>query len=799
MNAGRRDTSTGPCQARRVVPPSNQGGLRAWWIAAFGLLGAIAVAFSDVLGPGRGLFFRDHVLVFRPRAAGLVDAISAGRWPGLTRASPIGVPLEMQLNGTWTPPSTLLFLGDVDVVYDLMVIALFAILAIGVLRFACALGATPLVAVVAAGVAALGGPVIANENLVVNIQGLVWVPWIGLGLVSIARSESGSAVAATAIAIGFHLQSILPVVLVLDMVFVGVLAAHLRPGRRAIALAVAAGVWGVGIAALEIMPLVTVLGETARGQGFAYEAQSGWALNPAMGAEFWVPSFWAPPEVPVLNAPFATGNASDPPYFGHLYLGSVIPLVLAGGAKRPIQRGLWIVVAVALVVALGRHTPVHRWVASLPLLSSSRYAIKYTMVMAAALAALSALAMPVVIKSPRRLVAWAIAQCGLLATGWMIVASPEYRDALEWIVVPLQIGIVFEDLQLREAMLEGQLARLAFATAMAAVLALSALAVAVWGRRAAPAVAVVVVIDLAVGATFSIRGANVEDKRLPEAPRAILGGGHQRFVIEHGGRQPPVAHADGQTRFEDLMRSLGRRGHHSYRTGRLAVSSDLDGLGHSIHVAAMDWALTAPRPEAYRMLARLGVAWIVSPQGDLPLPLALSWPVPGEPPQHIYRLDGVRPYVSAFNAWTVVPPSALNATGHRRHLLNPANHAVVTAGASESRRGTCTPEAFEWTVSSPERIYGRVDAQCALLVVVQETAAPGWAVTIDGVPATLAEAEAGYMAAVVPPGSHRFEFRFRHRSKSWAMLSGLAFTAAILALLAPHFRGRRRREGERSG
>ena len=749
----------------------------------------LLIAFQDVLALGRGLMFRDHVLVFRPRAFGLVDAVREGRWPGLTQASAIGVPLEIQLNGTWTPPTALLFLGDVDVAYDAFVMAHFAVLAAGVVMLARALGATPVAALVAAAVASLSGPIVSTENLVVMLQGLSWVPWIGLGLVRLARSPSWGATAATAVAVGFHLQGIVPVVLALDVIFALVLAVALRPAGRAVAMALVAGLWGLLIASVELMPLLTILRETERGQGFGYEAQSGWALNPGMWLELWLPSFWAPPEVPILNVPSFTGQPTDPPYFVSLYFGAAIPVALAGGWKRPLQRWLWVVVVGALVVAMGRHTPVHRWIVSLPILSSSRYAIKFTVLAAAGLAALVAFAYPIVVAQPRRLLVAAGLQLAAVAVVASIVWSPEYRDALVWLVEPLQNGLVFAGLELPSEMLDAQSRRIGWALLAAAALVAVATALIRWGSRAGPAFAGLVLLDLAVGASFGIRGADLEAKRPPTEAEAALSDHQQRYFIEDGGRLPPIAHRADATRFDDAMRTLGRRGHHGYRFGRLAAALELDGLGNPVHSTVMTWVLTAPRPEALRMMARVGIARILSPRPDLPLDRVLSWSVPGEPDQHLYRLPSVRPYVSAFTAWTVVPRNRLHPAAHRRHLASDDPRAIVTTGLTESSTTGCTVPVVHWTQPDRDGVQGTLSAECPTLVVVQEASVPGWTARVDGSPAAVVQAEAAYAGVVVPAGEHDFELRFRPRSRPWAWGAGLALLAAVAVMLVAGRRG----------
>src|SRR5687768_5743605 len=44
---------------------------------------AVALAFGEVIGPERGLFFRDHLLVFKPLWYSVWTQLRAGDWPVL--------------------------------------------------------------------------------------------------------------------------------------------------------------------------------------------------------------------------------------------------------------------------------------------------------------------------------------------------------------------------------------------------------------------------------------------------------------------------------------------------------------------------------------------------------------------------------------------------------------------------------------------------------------------------------------------------------------------------------------------
>src|SRR5215467_7001410 len=84
---------------------------------AFLIIG-ILIAFGDVVGSDRGLYFRDHAQMFRRIWWYTVEDLRRGKLPVGPLATIDGVPLERQLNGTYTPPTILLLLGDAEQLYD---------------------------------------------------------------------------------------------------------------------------------------------------------------------------------------------------------------------------------------------------------------------------------------------------------------------------------------------------------------------------------------------------------------------------------------------------------------------------------------------------------------------------------------------------------------------------------------------------------------------------------------------------------------------------------------------------------
>src|SRR4051812_8382567 len=79
------------------------------------ILVAVIIAFSEVAGAERGLFFRDHLLVFRRRLWFVFESLHAGQLPvGPNPADPAGVPYEVLPTSTYVPSTLLFFLAPFD-------------------------------------------------------------------------------------------------------------------------------------------------------------------------------------------------------------------------------------------------------------------------------------------------------------------------------------------------------------------------------------------------------------------------------------------------------------------------------------------------------------------------------------------------------------------------------------------------------------------------------------------------------------------------------------------------------------
>lgn len=753
------------------------------------LLAGVLLAFHEVLGSAYGLFFRDHSFVFRPRWLAVRDSILRLELPALTTGGAGKIPMDHLLNGTYTPGTLILLLGPFDLVYDWFVIFHVLLLGVGAFLLARRLQADPVEALVVGAVCSLLGPFFSWENLVVALIGLAYVPWVLLAVERLVRAPSPTNVGLAALAIGFHLQAIIPPVAILDLLAGGLLLLHLRP-RPTLRLAgslLFAGALGFALAAVELLPALEAIAASERGSGFSYEVSSGWAVSPPTLVELLAPVFWAPVDYPFVNPSQVTGNVADPPYFTSLYFGTSIPLLLAGATTR---RGRWIALAGAffLVTAMGKHTPLHRLLIELPLFRSSRFAVKYTLIAGATVAVLAPLGIRAIRSRPELFQRVTLVHL-CLAVGLVVTVFTEAFRV--FLAVTLRFSAA--RWQLPEHLPEiveiarTQAMQKAIFGSVGAVL-LSGIAY-VYAQRteARPQLerllSVVILLDLAAGATFAVSPVDLESVKLPQEVARVLEAEQEpvQYWTDPTAPVPPMSlkiAGGASSHLEMLLRVRAARGDLPTPIARRFEDLEIDDQSNRFHAAMyrlVDRGLQPPARE--RALARFGVRYVITSREGLEVPRRASWRTPNGTPYHLYEIPNVHRYVEGHYRWRSFDPAAWKAQDYVRFLQDEGNDGVtLVRGDLESRTSSIAcasaEPAVDFTSTGPNGpIDARVRAECPALVVLQEVVTAGWRVTVDGREAEILEADAGYLTVRVPPGEHAVRFEYRSLVREWAGLS----------------------------
>jgi hypothetical protein len=810
------------------------------------LLAGVIIAFQDVVGFDRGLMFRDHTSVFKPRWWFVTQSLRRGELPvSGNPGDPTGVPFELLLNATYTPATLLLVLfGPFDVIYDYFVMSHVFVLAIGAYVLAVSLGASRIEALAGASVAAFSGPILSFECLLVALVSLSYVPWMLWAFSrTIERPTLGRA-SLLGIFTSFHVQGLLPEFVVLDVIGAGLIFWCIRPRlhARLVVMLFLGAILGLAISAVEIMPLVLGLGHTRRGQGFTYEEASRWPMHAIQSLELIAPNFWAPVDVPMIeNKELTTFHQA--PYLASLYLGSALCVSAAAfwndSAKR-LSLALAAVIGVMLLLAAGPATPLHRLIAQLPLLRSGRFPVKFLVVVSFAIAAMVPLALRTVENKPRVLIALAGLQTALLAVALFALSTSAFERYLthaldDHEVTPI-IGITARDYPLLA--LSAMERRLVHALAFSGLVLAGALAG--WirvpiraGREAAPDVpssrrilyvlkigsirpgtreagrssskigpravaSAAVLLDLAFAGRFSIQGADLEPSGPPnEINSRIDSREHRYFAIDPATQGAAARHRSDKTFLEDLHRSVSLRGLGRTRTARPFGDIDPDAESNRASVLTLNVIESLKPRRAREMLGRAGVAWLSVVRPDPTARGVIPFDVEGEEPQYLIPVERVRPYVSAWERALVVD------LDHAQ----PIEFALALTAASTSSAAVILDAAFDpsrllalsSTGAAPVRAElkkrttdGRsyeieTEGERPAVVVLQEIMHPGWSVSIDGARSRIWPVEIGYMGAEVPSGKHRVRFEYDAIAPGWLPMSAVAMIIA-LALVAAEWR-----------
>jgi hypothetical protein len=760
----------------------------------FALFAGVVLAFHDVVGASRGLFFRDHTMVFKPRWQFVLDCFSRGELPFAPNpANPTGAPFEMLLNATYTPQALIFFIAPFDVAYDWFVASNYVVLAFGIYALALSLGATRIEALAAAAVGALSGPVLAEENLLVNIQSLSFAPWVLWAWRRLLVRRSAGNAAIFAIAAAFHAQGLMPEFLWIDLAGAILILRAVRPRIDAplIATIALAGVLAFAIAAVEVLPAFARTIQTRRGHGFSYEDSALIALQPLQLLELIAPSFWSPPEAPMIQ--LKAFVPYTPPYLTSLYAGSSLALAAASfGARSERKRAaiFGVLALIALLTAIASPLPFYRLVHALPLFQNSRYPVKYMILFAAAISALMPIALRATRARPNALVYAAAVQIALV--GGMLIAArtPELK---QWLSIALDdrraisvSGLSHADYPAiaLKAMEPRLLHALFFSGAM--------LVAGLWAafgrdRDPSPIAAAILLLDLSSAARFTILGADIEPKGPPAEIQAKLVSDRARYYAIEGGT--PVPHREDRTYFEEQVVSWRSRGGGGLLGARPFRDQDMDAVSNRASSLSFRMLYQLKEDRALRLLQRAGVSWIVtdSPRAE---PSAIAFAVQGEAPEYLVPLAHARPYVSTYDRAMVVdvePP--LVELAKALTDASTASVAVVMDRALE-RSSLLSPAARASARADLESVSGdrstfsiAADSDGPALVVLQELLEPGWTGSIDGLAAPLHLVDVGYMGIEIPAGKHRVTFRYEGLTPKLAPLSAIALLMAVALVI----------------
>ena len=764
--------------------------------ALAGLAALVSVLCWPVVARGRVYWERDLHLYLYPHAEAFVRVLAQGSLPLWNPYAAFGEPLLANpFMQVFYPPTWLHLVMRPWTWYAAFVVAHLFFAGAGAHLLARRLGTSPAGAFLGAAAWITSGPLLSLVSLSHHFTGAVWMPWVVAVsdyAVTTRRTRdvlAAGAVLALQIVAGSADMCALAVVLAAANALRHVEWTALRGGhnRRLVIAGTLAVVLGLGLSAAQWIPSLELAGRSARSE-LPERIRSYWSVHPAVLVQtlFPVPLH----ELPLSNEVGAALFEAREPFLLSLYLGLAAGvLVLAALTESRLARAIALLLALLLLVALGRHTPVFGLATTLiPPLRILRYPVKvmvpacllWSLLAGMGFDALRAL-------RPRARVAVLTVALAVLslaaALGIAAAREPEtvgaaylQRSALD---PPFSVVVVPAARRVLRA-----------AGLAAAVAALAALAAR--RRWAAPALSLLILFDLVLAnhglnrtcppEMMSWRPPAVDAIRATDGGRAYS---YDYYVATRGRASlshPPYALAAPPA--DPVVGAVALRGAlFPSVLGEWGVESsfDLDQTGlfpREIATLSRFLRRTEGTPTHSRLL-RMGAVTRVAAMhtaGFEDLAPVATLPTLFQEPLRVYAVPDPVSRAYVVGGVVVAEGDSALAALQEEHF-DPTREVILPAGtpaaAPPTPPGRC--RVVRW---KPDRITVEVDMDGPGHVVFVDSYDPGWRTQVDGRPATLLRANVAFRAVAVPTGRHVVESIYRPP----AVGAGLAVSAASAAL-----------------
>lgn len=778
----------------------------------FLLLAGLGV-YQSVLVSGEVFFFRDLYIYFVPEKARVVENLWNGVLPFWNRELHGGVPLLADISQSlFYPPHLLyLFIPAYDAL-SWLVVAHVVASSIGAFLLARDLGLASAPAAAVGLVYAYCGPSLSSTNLVIRLYGVTWIPLLVLGVrrALVHRRPSGwvlAGVSGLLLALAGVPEMLLfglGTVLLWSWVETGA-GGRLRATAAWCALTLALA----GASACQLVPLLHLVGDTARGEGISYDAFTGFSLPPERLPELVVAGFFGRTDTVRDQDYWGAEKISGRfPYLVSIYLGVAAAGFAVGGlfvSRGPVPRGVTrlcgVLVLASVVLCLGRHLPGFRWAWEwVPGVGLFRGPIKLMGLLALPWAILVGVGVDGCGDARVRRIAWAVwlsigGACGLVAPGLVDGWSrglPELFFGPRGSAAAAEVSAV-----------------LLSTAALAGVAALSLGLVAVAGRHAngryGSLALWAVVVTIGVDLVHAGRSAQ------PTTDPAVIGS--EPAAVS---RLRPVV---GDGRLYSAARPLGYglelpsndivwfyRWNQETLKSYAAAAWGLPVIFHPDFTAlaptritkmgevveALDW------PRKLPLLAAAGVRVVVTPHElEIPGLEPLGTIGPPSPPIRAYRVRDAVPTTRLVHLWVGVDEGERALRSMLSPGYDPARHAVLDGDVEtmprpvDDSRG-CGGEVEILEADSNGRRV-RVATDCPAILVFADTWNAGWRARVDGLEAEVHRVDFAFAGVFLEPGDHRIDWRYSPPGLG----SGVALSLGTLFLCGVV--GRRRFHGRPGG
>ncbi len=345
------------------------------------LLGMLSVAYAPMFW-GQIIFFRDPAHWNYPARAFVRKALLNGEFPHWNPFTGLGLPVwGNPLYGVFYPPNWLLLLVPESLLANALTWQSFGHTFFGgwgAIVLARQFGCGRMACLVAGLAWSMGGYTTSMWSAGLLLIPGAWVPWVAVGAIAAIKSvlagNPWSAVGKLGIPLAFAMLTGEPFVAFMALGF-GLLTAlawrvhgveglSIAPSARKTVLLTLAAACSIGlmVSAIVVLPARAVLSNSPRANGVSKAEAERYSLHPLRLIEFVAPESFG---LPVLDYPggkyVGEKSIDGMPLAFSVYFGAaaVALALMAFGARRTsafLLMAFWLLV---LLLAFGRHTPLH--------------------------------------------------------------------------------------------------------------------------------------------------------------------------------------------------------------------------------------------------------------------------------------------------------------------------------------------------------------------------------------------------------------------------------------------------------
>lgn len=363
-------------------------GSRRHDIAAIALLTLIAVAlFADVLTGSSVFFYRDFSRYYFPVKKMMRDIVLGGEFPWWTRAYSAGQPLAANPeHEVFYPLTWLILLPNFAAALHAQVVLHIAIALAGMYAFLRSLELRPFPSFFGALSFGAGGVMLSYINLLPYLYCIAWLPFTCLYARRFLLRNDKRSLALACLFLGLQMLVGEPTTVAQTglILFAYALyrAYHVHRIRPVISV-IAVGAIAVLVGAVQIIPTVDLVRDSARAQPLSFDAVAEWSMPWPKLLELIQPN--ALGHLMLGQMPFYWGTnlygAHQSPFLVSIYPGLLVTiLAIAGLGIR--RRGAGLVLGlcvVSIIIAAGDHSPLLRWLYDAGVASRLRYPEKFLM------------------------------------------------------------------------------------------------------------------------------------------------------------------------------------------------------------------------------------------------------------------------------------------------------------------------------------------------------------------------------------------------------------------------------------